>query len=195
MSTAAAFRELDTEAKACAWFWQERFGGAVIVCPHCEEIGSYWQHRNAEIRECSVCCTQVRRRASGLLRDSKLPLLKWVRALIFVMTDKRGTSALALQRQLELESYRTAWALGQKIRMAFAARDAGYQLSESVELDGAAKRRLRTRHAKTVTKAPKSCSALGVVANRMPCRTMQKGRSTARISKWRLPMQSTRFKF
>ena len=100
MSTAAVFREVVTDAKACVWFWQERFGGATFVRTNCEELGSYWQHRNAEIHECSVYCMQVRLRASGLLRDSTLPLLKWVRALILVMTDKRGTSALALQCQL-----------------------------------------------------------------------------------------------
>lgn len=138
MSAAQAFGEVDTEEKACAWFWSERFGGESFVCPKCEEVGSFWQHHDPEIRDCAVCGTRVRLRAAGLLRDSKLPLLKWIRAIFYVMTDKRGASALTLQRHLAIGSYRTAWALGHKIRTALADRDAEYRLSGSVELDAAA---------------------------------------------------------
>jgi len=50
------------------------------------------------------------------------------------MTDKRGASALALKRNLALGSYRTAWALGHKIRTALAARDQTHRRSGTVEL-------------------------------------------------------------
>jgi len=78
MSAAEAFVQIDPEERACAWFWAERFGGEAFVCPACEEKGNSWQHRNPEIRDCAVCRPRVRLRASGLLRDPKLPRLTYM---------------------------------------------------------------------------------------------------------------------
>src|SRR5262249_16457790 len=61
----------------------------------------------------------------------------WLRAIHFVVQDKRGVSALALKRFLGLGSYRTAWAMLHKVRRAFLERDEDYKLSGTVELDGA----------------------------------------------------------
>ena len=139
MLAAEAFRTIDTEEKARTWFWRHRFGGKEFECPQCGEEGSFWQHQaTPEIRECSVCRHVVRLRANTLLRDSKLPLLAWVTALILMTQDKRGVSALALQRHLQLGSYRSAWLMGHKIRKALQERDDAYRLSGIVELDGAA---------------------------------------------------------
>lgn len=129
--------EIDTEERARAWFWRERFEGKRFVCPSCSEVDSFWQHKRwPEIRQCSVCKHEVRLRAEGLLRDSKLPLLTWVRALVLLTSDKRGVSALTLMRQLGIGSYRTAWLLSHKIRSALKCRDEAYALSGVVELDG-----------------------------------------------------------
>ena len=138
MTQARVFREIDTEDKARAWFWRERFAGKAFECPACGEEGSFWQHVSTpEIRQCASCLHVVRLRAAGLLRDSKLPLLTWARALLMLTADKRGVAALTLQRQLELGSYRTALLLLRKVRSAFAERDKAYRLSGTVELDGA----------------------------------------------------------
>ena len=68
MSQAAAFRDIDTEEKARAWFWSERFGGKEFVCPECHEENSYWQDvRRPERRHCAVCGAEVRLRADGLI--------------------------------------------------------------------------------------------------------------------------------
>jgi len=138
MRAAEAFQAIDTEEKARDWFWRHRFEGKAFICPQCGEEGSFWQHTaTPEIRECSVCRCVVRLRAGGLLRDSKLPLLTWIGGLMLMMQDKRGVSALTLQRHLKLGSYRTAWLLGHKIRTALGKRDEAYRLSGVVELDGA----------------------------------------------------------
>jgi ISXO2-like transposase domain len=137
MSQATAFREIDTEEKARAWFWSERFGGKEFVCPECHEENSYWQDvRRPERRRCAVCGKEVRLRADGLLRDSKISLLTWVRGIVLITSDKRGVSALTLQRQLGLGSYHTAFLLAHKLRSAFGQRDEDYKLSGTVELDG-----------------------------------------------------------
>lgn len=138
MRAVEAFRTIDTEEQARSWFWRHWFGGKEFECAQCGEEGSFWQHHaTPEIRECSVCRHVVRLRANNLLRDSKLPLLSWVTALILMMQDKRGVSALALQRHLRLGSYRTAWPMSHKIRKALQNRGDAYRPSGIVELDGA----------------------------------------------------------
>ena len=63
-------------------------------------------------------------------------MLTWCRAIYFVMTSKRGVSALELQRHLGMKSYGTTWAILHKIRRALQSRDEGYKLKDVIELDG-----------------------------------------------------------
>jgi hypothetical protein len=50
--------------------------------------------------------------------------------------QKSGISLLALQRRLEIKSYKTVWTMGHKIRQAQATRDVNYQLAGCLEMDG-----------------------------------------------------------
>jgi transposase-like protein len=90
-----------------------------------------------EIRRCTRCEFPNRVRVGTMLEHSKLPILTWVRAIFLATQDKRGVSALQLQRQLKIGSYRTAWRLLHKIREAMRQRDDGYTLSGIIEFDGA----------------------------------------------------------
>ena len=132
------FTTIDTEEKARDWVWRSRFGGKAFECADCGEEG-YWQHHaRPEIRECEICRKPVRLRAGTIFRDSKIPILTWLRAIFLAMQDKRGVSALQLMRQLGMKSYATAWGMLQKIREALRQRDERYILNGPVvELDGA----------------------------------------------------------
>jgi transposase-like protein len=70
-----------------------------------------------------------------IFESSKISLKKWLNGLFFMMSGKRGISALELQRHLDIKSYRTAWAMLQKIRLALIDRDALYKLSGELEVD------------------------------------------------------------
>jgi hypothetical protein len=56
--------------------------------------------------------------ASTVFHNTKMPLTVWFWAAYLVVTDKRGISALLLQRQLGLRRYETAWMLLHKLRRA-----------------------------------------------------------------------------
>jgi hypothetical protein len=103
----------------------------------CGSVSCWNLKTQPEIKECSSCGKQHRLRAGTIFENSKLPLLVWLRALHFVMQDKRGVSALQLKRLLGLSSYQTAWSMLLRIRRALGMRDEKYQLSGRVELDGA----------------------------------------------------------
>lgn len=109
-------RQFATEA-AChdylaACRWPDGF-----VCPRCTHRRAYglvalrrWQ--------CAVCRYQVSLTAGTVLHNTKTSLTTWFWAAYLTVTDKRGMSALLLQRQLGLRRYETAWMLLHKLRRA-----------------------------------------------------------------------------
>jgi hypothetical protein len=63
-------------------------------------------------------------------------LVKWFWAIFLVSTDKRGFSALALSRKIDI-GLKCAWTMLHKIRKAMETRDAEYQLAGLIQVDDA----------------------------------------------------------
>ncbi len=59
--------------------------------------------------------------AGTTMHGSKLPLLVWFWAVYLMATHSNGISALQLQKQLRLGSYKSAWLLCAKLRRAMVA--------------------------------------------------------------------------
>ena len=79
------------------------------------------------------CRHQVSLTAGTILHNTKTPLTHWFWAAYLMTTDKRGISALLLQRQLGLRRYETAWMMLHKLRRAMvnAAREPSTETSKS----------------------------------------------------------------
>ena len=104
--------EAACRAYLAACRWPDGF-----VCPQCgnrsaRELAGLgrWQ--------CARCRRQVSLTAGTVLHKTKLPLTVWFWAAYLMTTDKRGISALLLQRQLGLGCYETAWMMLHKFRRA-----------------------------------------------------------------------------
>ena len=69
-----------------------------------------------------------------ILHNTRIALTLWFWAVYLMTTDKRGISALLLQRQLGLRRYETAWMMLHKLRRAMVnvARE---PLHGKVEID------------------------------------------------------------
>ena len=93
--------------------WAEGF-----VRPHCQTKEG-WSMANGRWL-CVDCRAQVSVMAGTIFQDSKLPLTTWFRAMWQLTSQKNGVSALGLQRQLGLGSYKTAWTMLHKLRRARA---------------------------------------------------------------------------
>jgi hypothetical protein len=65
-----------------------------------------------------ACRRQISLTAGTVFHNTKMPLTVWFWAAYLAVTDKRGISALLLQRQLGLRRYETAWMLLHKLRRA-----------------------------------------------------------------------------
>ena len=88
-----------------------------FACPRCGHARGY---RLVEQRrwQCAACRYQVSLTAGTILHNTKTPLAVWFWAAYLTVTDKRGISALLLQRQMGLRRYETAWLLLHKLRRA-----------------------------------------------------------------------------
>ena len=84
--------------------------------------------------QCVACRYQVSLTAGTILHNTKTPLAVWFWATYLTVTDKRGMSALLLQRQLGLRRYQTAWMLLHKLRRAMV-NAASELLHGDVEID------------------------------------------------------------
>jgi transposase-like protein len=98
------------------------------TCPHCGSVGRSWPIKasvESEVRpglyECADCHKQFSVTVGTIFESSHVPLRKWLIAWYLACSSKKGVSALQLQRQLGLGSYRTAWFMLHRIR--YALRD------------------------------------------------------------------------
>lgn len=121
------------DEKSCYRYLEELRWSGQIHCPRCGH-GKSWPRTHRPIRDCAKCRHQISLLAGTIFQDSHLPLQTWFHAIWWVTTQKSGFSALSLQRALGLGSYRTAWTLLHKLRVAMIRPDRN-QLSREVEVD------------------------------------------------------------
>ena len=106
-----------------------------IRCPRCGHHEAYYLE-NRSLYQCVECKFQTSLTAGTVMHRTRTPLVKWFWAIYLVATDKRGLSALALSRKIDI-GLKCAWTMLHKIRKAMEARDAGYQLAGLIQVDDA----------------------------------------------------------
>jgi transposase-like protein len=109
------------------------------VCPNCggsDRIYSLQGPRSrAGLYKCGVCLRQFTVTVGTVMERSHLPLKKWLLAFHLMCSSKKGVSALQLQRELHIGSYRTAWFLCHRIREAMKESPLRERLKGIVEAD------------------------------------------------------------
>ena len=110
-------RRFPDEAACAAYLsslrWPEGFR-----CPACDGQEAWQLRCKPWTYECRGCRRQTSVKAGSLLHRSKLSLTVWFWAAYLMASHSNGISALQLQRQLALGSYKTAWLLCAKLRAA-----------------------------------------------------------------------------
>lgn len=84
--------------------------------------------------QCAGCSYQSSVTAGTIFHDTRKPLPLCFRAVWSVTSHKNGASAIGLQRELGLGSYKTAWTWLHKLRRAMV-RPGRDRLSGRVEVD------------------------------------------------------------
>jgi len=111
-----------------AWVrWPEGF-----VCPDCKAMDS-WRLSDGRYK-CRECGARTSATAGTIFDRTRTPLTVWFHTCWMFATQKNGISALALQRNLGLSSYQTAWAMLHRLRSVLV-RPGRELLSGNVEVD------------------------------------------------------------
>jgi len=94
-------------------------------CPQCQhsEAWKIGDHKYKCKNKNPMCRHQTTVITETMFSRTHLQLPLWFRAIWLATTQKGGTSALWLQKELEIGSYRTAWTVLQKIRKAMSFSD------------------------------------------------------------------------
>ena len=123
------FKRFNTEERCIAHFEQIRWPGG-LECPHCKghRISKFKADgktgKERQLYECMDCSYQYTVTVGTIFHDSHLPLTKWFLAIYLICSSKKGISAAQLQRELELGSYKSAWYMAHRIRVAMRDDDA-----------------------------------------------------------------------
>ena len=130
---------------ACARYLAERRWPDGFVCPACGGRKGWALDRGRPTWECAACRRQTSVTAGTIMHRSHLPLKTWFLAAHGAATHSGGISALQLQAQLGIGSYKTAWLLLHKLRRAMV--DPGRSLLQTlVEIDETESRPHRSGH-------------------------------------------------
>lgn len=107
--------------------WPEGF-----VCPDCQ-VADGWRLNDGRYK-CAGCGVRTSPTAGTIFDRTRTPLTVWFHVCWMFATQKDGISALALQRNLGLGSYQTAWAILHRLRSVLV-RPGRELLSGTVEVD------------------------------------------------------------
>lgn len=134
-------RRFSTEAAARAYFEKMRWPNGP-VCPHCGGADKNYPltpNKKARIREglykCGTCDSRFSVTVGTVMESSHIPLNKWLIAFYMICASKTQVSALQLQRQLEIGSYKSALFLCHRIRYALKDISPAGPLGGEVEAD------------------------------------------------------------
>lgn len=130
------FQQRFPDEAACAAYLREARWPTGFVCPACGGVRGWALETKAWTHECAECHKQTSVTAGTVMHGSKLPLTVWFWAAYLMATHSNGISALQVQKQLGLGSYRTAWMLCAKLRRSMVA-PGREPLSGLVEVDEA----------------------------------------------------------
>jgi len=111
-----------------------------IACPHCGSVKvKRIEAKSEKVRDgviqCNDCKGQFTVTVGTVMEDSHITLRQWVQGFYSMCSHKKGVSALQLQRNLGLHSYRSAWFMAHRIRLAMREGPLAQKLKGTVEVD------------------------------------------------------------
>lgn len=111
-----------TEEEARATFERIRWPNGPVChrCGSTEATKLAGEAHRVGLYKCRGCEEQFSSTTGTILEQSHLPIRTWLMAFAILCSAKKGVSALQLQRQLGLGSYRTAWHMAHRIRHAMS---------------------------------------------------------------------------
>jgi hypothetical protein len=135
--TVAQFEAMFPDEEACKAYLVARRWPKGVHCPRCGNAELYdassyksfhWQCRACQVNGYRFSCI-----AGTIFENTNKPLREWFRVVHFMLTSKKGISALQIQRVMGFGSYGTAHSMCHKIRAALIEPET--KLGGIVEVD------------------------------------------------------------
>lgn len=136
MSVAQFEKAFPDEDACCAYLVSMRWPDGV-KCPRCQSEKVTELKANAWHWQCYACAVSSYRFShitGTIFENTNKPLKDWFRVAHLMLTSKKGMSALQICRFMGFGSYKTAWYMCHRIRVALAAGDI-QKLGGIVEVD------------------------------------------------------------
>lgn len=118
---------------ACLAHVMEARYGQRHECRKCGADATFHKLANRKAYSCSHCGDHVYPCAGTVFQDSRTSLQIWFYAIFLFVTTRHGVSGKELQRQLGV-TYKTAWRMGQQIRLLMSKADGFEMLRGHVEI-------------------------------------------------------------
>ena len=134
--TMAEFEAKFPNEKACKSYLQARRWPQGVRCPRCDNDKVYELKREFhwQCEKCSKDGYRFSVLVGTIFENTNINLVLWFKLMYYMMVSKKGVSALQLQRMLGVGSYRTAWSMAHRVRVALGNEEFR-QLVGFVEVD------------------------------------------------------------
>jgi transposase-like protein len=136
--TAAQFDAAFPDEEACCAYLVGKRWPKGVHCPRCGTVEPTELKSNPWHWQCNQCAPDTSYRFSHLtgtiFENTNKPLKDWFRVIHLMLTSKKGMSALQIYRFMGFGSYKTAWYMCHRVRVALADGDVE-KLGGIVEVD------------------------------------------------------------
>jgi transposase-like protein len=102
-------------------------------CPYCGHDKIY-PFKDGKTWKCAQCRDRFSIRVGTIFEDSKIPIRKWLAAIWFITSHKKGIASTTLAKDLKV-TQKTAWFMLHRLRHAARTRSFNRPLQGTVELD------------------------------------------------------------
>jgi transposase-like protein len=125
-------RAIPDEPAAIAHFRAIRWKNGEF-CPYCGHDRLY-HFANGKAHKCAQCKQRFSIKVGTIFEDSNLPLRKWMLAVWFITSHKKGIASTQLAKDLDV-TQKTAWFMMHRLRHAARTRSFNRRLMGDVEAD------------------------------------------------------------
>jgi transposase-like protein len=119
--TAAEFEAMFPDEDACRAYLRARRWPEGVHCPRCGNPAVYDLATRKWHWQCHQCAPDGYRFSllvGTIFENTNKPLRDWYRVIHLMLTSKKGMSALQIFRYMGFGSYKTAWGMCHKVRVA-----------------------------------------------------------------------------
>lgn len=120
------------DEEACLLWLIEYLYPEGITCKVCNKVTKHHRDKKRRSYSCDLCGNHMHPTAGTVFHNSHVPLTDWFYAIWLMSSNKAGTSAKQIERELGV-AYSTAWRMMHQIRKMMEAPDE--LLSGEVEID------------------------------------------------------------